>query len=188
MLQWSAGNKQVPAKSTGAAKKQLIQYTPPSALMGKFGSQLVWRKPMSALAQNASSPAGSFIHLPIHHSAGVSLTAISLALTPPQVCGRNAEAQGPLFFLNAEKNEPLSLLTLSDEQCPDMAANGYVSPLFQCVTHWNDGRYGREWWIQQCRGSLRAEVELYRRNSFQGWYRSKIKGVWSLTVSRLLPH
>lgn len=90
---------------------------------------------MSALRQNVSSPAGLFIHLHITHKASVSLPAISLALIPPSFRDTGATPVHRDPFLDMEKNERLSLLTLSDEQCPDMAGNGYVSPFFQYVTH-----------------------------------------------------
>lgn len=126
-------------------------------------------KPTGALRQKVSSPTGLFIPLHIYHKACSSLPAISLVLIPHQPRGhaRNIKAPGPshlfyvsFFFWDAEKNERLSLLTLSDEQFPDMAGNGYVSSFILYVTHWNDRRYGGEWWIRQCSKSLRAEAEL----------------------------
>lgn len=158
----------VPAKSTGAMLdvKCLIWYTMPRALEGKFGSQLVWRKPMSALRQNVSSPTGFFIYLHIYHRASVSLPAISLVLILPSLQDIMGEGGGGVskaqanFFWDAEKNEWLSLVKVSDKQCPDMAGNGNASPFLLYVTHWNDRRYGGEWWILQCSRSLRAKVEL----------------------------
>ena len=144
LLSTSAANKHVPAKSTGATlrAKRLIRYTALCALQGVFGSQLVWRKPMSALRQNLSSPTGLFLHLHSYHRASVSLPAISLVLILPQGCmGGTSKRRVP--FWDAEKNERLSLLTVSDEQCPGVAGNGYVSPFFLYVTHWNDRRYDR---------------------------------------------
>lgn len=154
----------VPAKSTGAMLdvKCLIWYTTLCALEGEFGSQLVWRKPMSALIENLLSPTGFFIHLHIYQRASVSLPAISLVLILPSLRDMMGEGgcQSTTFFWDAEKNEWLSLVTLSDKQCPNMAGNGYASPFLPYVTHWNDRRYGGEWWILQCSRSLRAKGEL----------------------------
>lgn len=70
----------------------LIQYAELHVLEGNFVSQLVWRKPMSALRQNVSSPTGLLIHLHIYHEASVSLSAISLVLISPLGYGRNVKA------------------------------------------------------------------------------------------------
>lgn len=80
---------------------------------------------------------GLFIHLHIYRKTCVSLSAISLALIPPSG-GTSKQPPPPVW--DVEKNEGPSLLTLSDEQRPDMAGNGYVSPFSLRVTHWNDRR------------------------------------------------
>lgn len=51
--------------------------------------------------------------------------------------GGNVKAQGPFLRRGGGKRERRSALTLSDEQRPDTAGNGYVSPFFPLcdVTH-----------------------------------------------------
>lgn len=99
----SAANKHVPAKSMwGPVGMWNAWFDIQHALEGKYGSQLVWRKPMSALQRKVSSPKVLFIHLHIYHKASVSLSAISLVLIPPRGYGRNVKAQGPFLRYGKE--------------------------------------------------------------------------------------
>lgn len=165
----SAANKHVPCTCkvngghVGCEMLDLIYNT--SCTWGQIWLTARLKKTNECSRINVSSPTGFFIHLHIYHRASVSLPAISLVLILPSLRDMMGEGGGASkaqanFFWDAEKNEWLSLVTLSDKQCPDMAGNGYASPFLLYVTHWNDRRYGGEWWILQCSRSLRAKVEL----------------------------
>lgn len=147
------------------------------------------RQPMSAVRQTVWSPTGLLIHLHIYHRVSVSSCHfISVNSTASGM--ENVKALG---LLKCRKNEQLSPLTLSDEQCPNMAGNGYVSPFFLYMTYWNDRRCA-EWWILQCSSSLCAAF-LQRLNCrteihLNVGVQVKLKGfgVWLLKVTFTLIH
>lgn len=165
-------NRLVTVKSTGShiAWEALDSTRSASCTRGRFGLQLIRRK-TNECSQTKGIVPYRLVHSSAHLPQSLQLPACYfISANSPPASGTCEEHKSTrafpfvlcffFFFWDAEKNERLSLLTLSDEQFPDMAGNGYVSPFILYVTHWNDRRDGGEWWIRQCSKSLRAEAEL----------------------------
>lgn len=113
-------------------------WTAPCVLKGESGSQLVCRKPMSTLRQNGSSPTGLFIHLhALPQSQCLPFCHFISVNSPSGTWEETSKHRVHFWDVEGGKRERRSALTLSDEQRPDTAGNGYVSPFFPLcdVTH-----------------------------------------------------
>ena len=129
----STANKHVPAEWMAAMSRVKRPIWRTSGL--EFVSQLVWQK-TNEWSQIQPIVPYSLVHSPAHLTQSQCLPPCRFISANSQPLGYGREVEACSFFFpiwDAEKNEQLSLLTLSDEQRPDMAMVMYLpSP---CMWH-----------------------------------------------------